>query len=125
MTILTEYWYIIAALIVLLTVGGFYMYGFIKQPSEVQLRKVKAWLLLAVTQAEAELGGGTGQLKLRYVYDLFVERFSWLARIVSFDLFSELVDQALDEMKGMLETNPAAATLVYEGGYSNVLHQTR
>lgn len=114
MSTLIDYWPVYVALIVLLTVGGFFVYGFIKQPSEVQLRKVKAWLLLAVTQAEAELGGGTGQLKLRYVYDLFVERFSWLARAISFDLFSELVDQALEEMRHMLETNEAAAYLLME-----------
>ncbi|GKV67612.1 hypothetical protein NCCP2716_01100 [Sporosarcina sp. NCCP-2716] len=60
MNFLFEYCPVLFALIVLLTVGGFFVYGFIKQPSEVQLQKVKSWLLLAVTQAEAELGGGTG-----------------------------------------------------------------
>ena len=46
---------------------------FASLPSEQQLLKVKEWLLWAVVLAEKELGSGTGQLKLRYVYDLFLE----------------------------------------------------
>ncbi|MFR6482019.1 MAG: hypothetical protein ACLUPD_10785 [Anaerotignum faecicola] len=45
-----------------------------------QREKVKEWLLLAVTEAEKELGSGTGQLKLRYVYDLFLRRFPAVAK---------------------------------------------
>lgn len=119
MNVLIDYWFVTVALIVLLTVGGFLIYGFIKQPSEVQLRKVRAWLLWAVTQAEVELGDGTGRLKLSQVYDLFIARFSWLSLIISFDLFSELVDQALEEMKQMLETNPKVKELVLYAQYQN------
>ena len=53
-------------------------------PSDKQLSKVREWLLYAVTKAEKELGGGTGQIKLRYVYDMFVARFTWLARVTGF-----------------------------------------
>lgn len=72
----------------------------IKQP-----QKVKQWLLWAVIQAEAELGGGTGQVKLRAVYDLFVERYKIISFLVSFDTFSKWVDAALEEMRTMLEEN--------------------
>ena len=71
-----------------------------------------AWLLYAVTKAEKELGGGTGQIKLRYVYDMFVARFTWLARVISFEAFSMMVDEALERMKKMLESNKAMQTLV-------------
>ena len=71
-----------------------------------------------MTRAEQELGGGTGRLKLRQVYDLFVVRFPWLVRAVSFELFSDMVDDALDEMRKMLESNQAVKTLV-EGGNDN------
>ena len=37
--------------------------------------RVKEWLRYAVTIAEQELGSGTGQIKLRQVYDMFIERF--------------------------------------------------
>lgn len=74
-------------------------------PSEEQLLKVKEWLLFAVVMAEKELGAGTGQLKLRYVYDMFVEKFPALVSIISFELFSRLVDEALEKMRHLLEYN--------------------
>lgn len=64
------------------------------------------------SMTEKELGGGTGQIKLRYVYDMFVARFTWLARVISFEAFSMMVDEALERMKKMLESNKAMQTLV-------------
>ncbi|MEK4712221.1 hypothetical protein [Sporosarcina sp. FSL K6-5500] len=113
---LIEYWYIIIALIVLLIFVSGIIFAFFKSPSETQLRKVKAWLLWAVTKAEAELGYGTGQLKLRFVYDLFISKFTWIAWLISFEMFSDLVDDALDEMRDMLKTNQAAFHLVSRDG---------
>ena len=69
-----------------------------------QLNKVKAWLLFAVVEAEKELGSKTGYLKLRYVYNLFVSKFKVLSYIISFETFSELVDEALDSMKYVIES---------------------
>lgn len=60
---------------------------------------------------QKELGGGTGQIKLRYVYDMFVARFTWLARVISFEAFSMMVDEALERMKKMLESNKAMQEL--------------
>lgn len=111
-------WYIILALIVVLAVGCIAVYRYYHLPSEAQLDKVREWLLWAVTEAEKDLGGGTGKLKLRQVYDLFVTRFTWLARIISFELFSSLVDDALEEMREMLKTNKAVQALV-NGGDTN------
>lgn len=108
-------WYIILALAALLGVAAWYVYRYFNLPSEAQLAKVREWLLWAVTGAEKELGGGTGKLKLRQVYDLFIVRFPWLAKVVPFELFSSMVDDALKEMREMLETNPAAAALVSGG----------
>lgn len=81
-------------------------------PTKSQIAKVKEWLLYAVTMAESEFGGGTGTIKLRYVYDLFVGKFPWLAKMISFEMFSGLVDEALVDMKKMLQTNEAAKMLV-------------
>ena len=46
------------------------------------------------------------------VYDMFVARFTWLARVISFEAFSMMVDEALERMKKMLESNKAMQTLV-------------
>jgi hypothetical protein len=83
----------------------------IKQP-----QKVKEWLLWAVIQAETTLGGGTGQVKLRAVYDLFVERYRFISFLVSFETFSKWVDVALDEMRAMIEQNINVKALVDNKG---------
>ena len=61
------------------------------------------WLVYAVTEAETKFGGKTGKLKLRYVYDLAVEAFPVLAKILPFSFFSWAVDAALLIMRGMIE----------------------
>lgn len=71
-------------------------------------QKVLNWLVWAVGQAEQEFGGGTGQLKLRSVYNMFVQRFPNMSLIISFKRFSELVDGALDIMREMLKNDKIA-----------------
>ena len=53
-----------------------------------------------------------GQLKLRQVYDLFVQRFPAVAAVISFDTFSIWVDEALEQMREMLAKNEHAAAYV-------------
>ena len=84
---------------------GFGIYQFIKLEKDKQLEIVKEWLLLAVVEAEKKLGGGTGQIKLRYVYDMFLELFKFLASMITFEQFSIMVDMALDKMRLMLSSN--------------------
>ena len=67
--------------------------------------KAKEWLKWAVCVAEEELGTGTGQLKLRMVYDMFVEKFPALASVLPFNIFSKWVDLALEWMREMLDKN--------------------
>ena len=74
-------------------------------PTESQKKAIKEWLLYAVVEAEKELGGGTGKLKLRQVYDAFVTKFPTAARVVAFDQFSIWVDEALIDMRRILEDN--------------------
>ena len=119
MEFIFDNWYIILALVAILAAVGIAVYCYFDLPSEAQLAKVREWLLWAATEAEKELGGGTGKLKLRQVYDLFVTRFPWLARIVPFDLFSDMVDDALDEMREMLKNNQAVKIHVNREGVSN------
>ena len=95
-----------------LVIALYNIYVFIKRPTDEQINSVKEWLIYAVTEAERELGSGTGQLKLRYVYNMFVERFPALSAAISFTMLSGLVDEALDHMKWMLETNKAVQNYV-------------
>lgn len=98
-------WYLLVAAVALIGGAGLAIKKFVMMPSETQLEKVKEWLLYAVIAAEKELGSGTGQIKLRYVYDMFVAKFKWTSKILSFSTFSALVDEALDKMRDLLEDN--------------------
>lgn len=88
---------IVAVFLVLLTI---YIMGF------------KNWLVWAVSEAEKMLGSGTGQLKLRYVYDAAVVRFPILAKFIPFAVFSRMVDAALDVMRDMISKNNSIAEAI-------------
>lgn len=112
MQFIVENWYLIIAAIAVVAFGCYTVYVFAKKPTEAQLRSIRAWMLYAVTEAEKDLGSGTGRLKLRYVYDMFITKFPGLGKVVSFDMVSLMVDEALDEMRQMLETNKAVQEYV-------------
>lgn len=108
MEFVMEYWYIILAAVVMAVVGIVLAVRFFKQPSSKQVAKVKEWLLMAVLEAEKQFGRGTGKLKLRSVYDLFVARFPWISKIVSFETFAQWVDEALDTVEQWLTEDAIA-----------------
>ena len=72
----------------------------------------KNWLVWAVSEAEAVLGSKTGQLKLRYAYDLAVVRFPIMSKILPFVVFSKLVDAALGVMNDMIAKNSSIAEAI-------------
>lgn len=112
MEFLIENWYIILAAMALGALAVVAVVRFFRLPREKQMENVRQWLLGAVTAAEKELGGGTGKLKLRQVYDAFLTKFPWLAPVVPFEQFSGLVDDALKEMRKLLADNKAVQQLV-------------
>lgn len=87
-------------LAVTVVAGGIYVNGF------------KNWLVWAVSEAEAIFGSKTGKLKLRYVYDMAVERFPLVSKIIPFAMFGKLVDGALDIMRDMIENNKNIADAI-------------
>ena len=109
---LAENWYLALTAVVMVVMAVVLVGSFVKLPTKEQIAKIKEWLLYAVTEAEKELGGGTGQLKLRQVYDLFVQRFPAVAAVISFDTFSLWVDEALEQMRELLAKNEHAAAYV-------------
>lgn len=88
---------------------------FVRSPSDKQIENLKEWLKLAVTEAEAALGSGTGQLKLREVYDMAVEKFPWVGEFITFETFSTWVDEALEWMNNQLESNESVKAYVVDG----------
>lgn len=96
---------IVCGIVILIGIIGLCLCWFFKLGKERQKEIILEWLLLAVIKAEKELGDGTGQLKLRFVYDLFIDKFKFIAMFISFSQFSKLVDQALDIMRNMIDNN--------------------
>ena len=84
---------------------GVFAVWFFRLGKEKQMQIIKEWLLLAVIKAEKELGDGTGQVKLRFVYDMFIDKFRFVAMFINFSQFSDLVDLALITMKDMIANN--------------------
>ena len=83
------------------------------------MRQVQEWLLYAVAKAEAMLGSGTGELKLRYVYDMFLVKFPVIAIFISFDDFSIMVEKALQKFEELIQTNDKIKALYAEGSNEN------
>lgn len=98
--IVQSFWIFAVVVVVLTSVIGFFNLA-----KEKRIEKIKEWLLYACTLAEKELGSGTGKVKLRYVYDLFLDKFKFMSSLITFEEFSNMVDSALDEMKSMLSNN--------------------
>ena len=96
-------WYIIVGLISVIVMAVYAVYKFFGLPTKEQKIKILNWLIWACNIAEKELGEKTGELKLRLVYDMFISKFPVTAKLVSYDTFSEWVDEALVELEMILE----------------------
>ena len=107
-----ENWSVIVGAVAAAAVLAVAVIGFFKLPVTAQKEKIKEWLLYAVTEAERILGGGTGALKLRIVFEWFSNNFKWVSKIISFETFSGWVDEALDKMKDMLDNNESVYAYV-------------
>lgn len=105
-------WSLLVVIVAFIYIAYIFSKNFLSMPTDEQINKVKEWLLYAVTLAEKEFGEKTGQLKLRYTYDLFVSKFPDVAKLISFEMFSRLVDEALEQMKHSISTNKAIADFV-------------
>lgn len=105
MSWLIDNWYVVIGLLAVLVCAGFAIYKFFGLPTEKQIACIKEWLKYAVAMAEKELGSGTGQLKLRYVYNMFVDKFPSVSKIIPFETFSTWVDEALVWLENQLGKN--------------------
>lgn len=102
---LFDNWSLLVVIVAFCVVAVHYYKKVSGLPSEVQQDMIRAWLLFAVLEAEKIYSSGSGQAKLSYVYNLFLEKFPSLASIVPFTMFSNLVDEVLIQMRHLLETN--------------------
>lgn len=111
MDFLLENWFMIVIGICVVIAFGFAIFKFSQLPKEEKYEQVRGWLLQAVILAEKEYGSGTGKMKLSSVYDSFCHALPWIAKTLTFEVFSEYVDDALKEAKDILSKNEAIASL--------------
>ena len=105
----------IQTILILIIIGmaiAISVYKFMKLSKEQQIENIKQWLVFACLEAEKMLGGKTGQVKLRYVYDLFVSKYKFISCLIPFDTFSKWVDDSLIDMRNMTSTNEAIRKIV-------------
>ena len=104
---IVENWSLVAILLAAIVVAFFYVKKFLNKPTDEQIAAIREWMLWITLEAERQLGGGTGKAKLRFCYNEFVKTFPWVAKIMTFDEFSCLIDSVLIDMRKLLETNEA------------------
>ena len=100
-------WSLLVVILAVVFIGVHYAKKFTELPSEEQLLKVREFLIWAVIEAERTYKSQMGVVKLRFVYSEFCKYFPSLVPLVPFDVFSKMVDSALEQMRHLLETNPA------------------
>lgn len=119
MRFILDNWYLFVAVAAVIACLSTLIIHFINMPRTEQVSAFREWLKYGVTIAEKELGGGTGQLKLRMVWDLALTKFPWLAKVMEFEKFSEYVDEALVWLNNQLTYNSNLSNYVEGGGVND------
>lgn len=101
-------WYVVLILVILGIGIAAGVVWFLKLPMARKISNLKEWLKYGVAESEKALGSGTGQLKLRMVYDMAISKFPWLSKFISFITFSSWVDEALEWLNKQISENSAA-----------------
>lgn len=109
-----ENWLIFVIALILVLFAVYAVLRFLKLTPQQQLGKVKTALLYMVTEAEKELKSKTGRVKRSMVWDWLVERFPIISLFITEEKYDELLDQALEEFRKMLESNEGLYDYVYD-----------
>lgn len=97
-----ENWYLITLFIFALILMIIKIIEFIGYPTKKKMETIKNVLLYYVTEAELELGGGTGAIKLSMVYEYFRQQFPHVVKWIPYEKFEDLVDEVLPSMRDIL-----------------------
>lgn len=115
MEFLKAYLPMILIAVIVFSLAAIYVVDMMKKPKEEQLKELEKYLRYLVWQAEEYFGSKTGQLKLAMVYNLAVQKFPWIAEVMTYEEFDQkYVKGALEWLKKQLEENQAVRTLLYK-----------
>ena len=112
MQFIADHWFTILLGVLLVASVALNVSKFTSMSSAERYELIRGWLLQAVIWAESLYGSGTGRVKLSVVYSAFCEQLPWLAKVIPFETFAQYVDDALEEMRHLIESNAAIAELV-------------
>ena len=112
MELIINNWATIVGVIIILIAAAVAVKKFLDKDKEQKIAVIREWLKYGVTVTEKALGSGTGELKLRMLYSMLTSQFPFAAKVVSFEQFSDMVDEALVWMKNQLENNPNTRAVV-------------
>lgn len=89
----------------------------LKEQSEKIVELVKAQLLALVSKAENKWGGGTGKIKKSEVWEQLLAQCGKVADYIELGLIDkqlvdELIDEAVEGMQHIIDTNKAAAAAI-------------
>lgn len=96
---LGDNWYFIVLVIAIIISFITCVIAFFKSSANSKKEKIMAWLIFACEKAENELSSGSGKEKLNMVYNMFIEKFPFISKLVSFEKFSNWVDIILEKIK--------------------------
>jgi len=108
-----ENWLVFVIVLILVLFAVYAVLRFLKLTPQQQLGKVKTALLYMVTETEKELKSKTGRVKRSRVWEWLVESFPIISLFITEEKYDELLDQALDEFRKMLEGNDSLYDYVY------------
>ena len=111
--LILENWLIFVIVVVLLGLTVYAVLRFLKLTPQQQLDKIRIALLYMVTEAEKELKRKTAQVKRAMVWDWLVERFPIITLFITEEKYDELLEEALEKFKKMLESNSSLYDYVY------------
>lgn len=112
MKFITENWFVIVAIAAMGGSIGYAIYTFCKMPPEKQLNKVREWLLYAVTTRKRNWEQEQEKSSCGMYMTCSWRGLTGLQRSSRSTCFSMMVDDALEQMKTMLEENEAAQKFV-------------
>lgn len=97
---------IVIILILILTIA-LSISDFIHKSKEEKIDILVNWAKKAVYEAEEYFGGGTGALKLAFVYNKAVEQFPWFAKLLTYEEFNEqIIKPSLEWLNEQIAKNP-------------------
>lgn len=90
-----ENWYFIIAAFAIIGAVYLGLRWFLSLPNTEKKRRIISWMIYAVKLAEDRFGSGTGVIKLGMVYDMFVKKYSFISKVITYEQFKSWVDEAL------------------------------